>query len=290
LPYLFFGVYCFLFLLVIKSSKINVEGKLKMSESFNLWQGAFPGTQTTTPKITYYKPENNKSESAVIIFAGGAYTHRAYHEGEPYAKMLNSFGVSAFVVDYRTAPAHFPDQLLDARRAVRFVRKNAEKFGIKKDKIAVMGSSAGGHLAALVSTYKDKMSGEGTDETDRESPFPNAQILCYPVICSNEKISHSFSFKTLLCNKYSEREKYSPELICDDNTPPAFIWHTANDPAVNVENSLEYLSALTRCGVECELHVFPNGAHGLGLAENNPHVKKWPCLLHAWLSYVGFLE
>ena len=97
-----------------------------MNNTFKLWDVPAPGADTETPAITHYAPENQTSDAAAIIFPGGGYARRAPHEGEPYARLFNSRGMNAFVVDYRVAPAHFPDELLDARRAIRFVRANAE--------------------------------------------------------------------------------------------------------------------------------------------------------------------
>ena len=134
------------------------------------------------PYITYYPAENKKGDGAVIIFPGGGYAKRAPHEGKGYADYLTAQGISCFVLEYRVSPNRFPLPLLDARRAVRYVRANAEKYGIDPNKIAVMGSSAGGHLAAFVSTYLKPIDGEGADDLDTVDFRPNAQILCYPVI------------------------------------------------------------------------------------------------------------
>ena len=258
--------------------------------TYKLWENGAPGSDFEEPVIMYYKPFRKASDAAIVIFAGGAYLGRADHEGEGYAHVLNSYGISAFVVSYRVAPACFPDQLLDARRAVRFVRANAEKFGIDAGKVAVMGSSAGGHLAALVSTYRDSVDGEGVDEIDSIDYIPNAQILCYPVISSDERIFHERSFLSLLGNRYGEKEKFSPELIADKKSPKAFIWHTSDDAAVDVENSYRYASALHRVGVPCEVHVFPNGPHGLGTATERPHVAQWTGLLKNWLMYIEYIR
>jgi len=147
------------------------------------------------PTLEYYPAENKHASGTVIIFPGGGYARRAPHEGEGYAKFLNEQGMSCFVLQYRVAPTRFPYPLLDARRAVRYVRANAEKFGIDKDKIAVMGSSAGGHLAALISTYRGEIDGEGADELDNTDCLPNAHILCYPV---TDMDSHNGSYRNLL--------------------------------------------------------------------------------------------
>lgn len=260
-----------------------------MAEIFDLWEKNIPGTETEIPRITCYPPLQKATDAAVVIYPGGGYAMRADHEGEGYARMLNTFGITAFVVDYRVAPAHFPDELLDARRAVRFVRKNAEKFGIAKDKIAVMGSSAGGHLAALVSTYRGALDGENADKTDTEDYLPNAAILCYPVISSDESIAHIGSYRNFLGDRYGERAHYSPELIADEKTPQTFIWHTAADNAVHVENSYRYATTLCRLSVPCEMHIFPYGVHGIGICPDQPHAAQWTTLLRNWLTLIGFL-
>ena len=257
---------------------------------YPLYKNEIPGFPTEIPSIIHHAPAEKKSRAAVIIFPGGGYAHRAHHEGTGYAQFLAGIGVSAFVVNYRVTPAYFPVPLLDARRAVRFVRANAEAFGIDADKVLVMGSSAGGHLAALVSTYRAPIDGEGVDEIDALDPIPNAQVLCYPVISSDEAISHMGSYKYLLGDRYGERDAYSPERLVDKSTPPAFIWHTATDTGVNVENSYRYATALRRASVPCEMHIFPLGPHGLGLAPTIPHVAQWAGLFKNWLILLGFRD
>ena len=256
---------------------------------YPLWEGACPGTATETPTVTFYPPEEKQSDAAFVIFPGGGYHHRARHEGEGYAEFLNGFGITAFVVDYRVTPAHFPAPLLDARRAVRFVRANAEKFGIDPQKIAVMGSSAGGHLAALVSTYCERIEGEGADAIDEFDPIPNGQVLCYPVISSDETLGHTASYHNLLGDRYEERAAFSPELLVTTATPRAFIWHATPDAMVSVIHSYRYATALREAGVPCELHTFPVGTHGMGVAANDPHVAQWVELLRRWLMMSGFL-
>ncbi len=265
-------------------------------ETYSLWNGSYPGAQTEEPSITYYpavslpRASLQESRAAVLIFPGGGYTSRASHEGVGYAQLINTFGLSAFVVNYRVSPATFPDELLDARRAVRFVRANAEKFRIDKDKIAVMGSSAGGHLAALLCTYRKDLPGEGADDTDAEDYRPNLQILCYPVISSDETIGPSYSYRRLLGDdRYAERNAYSPDLLADQQTPPAFIWHTAADEGVNVINSYRMATRLRELSIPCEMHIFPYGPHGLGLAPKDAHVAQWTGLLRRFLHLFGYL-
>ena len=258
-------------------------------DTYLLWEGKAPGADTEVPTIDAYIPAEKKSRAAFVIFAGGAYAGRAPYEGGGYAEFLNEFGISAFVVNYRVSPATFPDPLLDARRGVRFVRANAEKFDIDPQKIAVIGSSAGGHLAAFVSTYRAPIDGEGVDAIDNENFLPNMQVLCYPVISSDEAVAHSYSYKKLLGDRYDDRASYSPELLVAADTPPAFIWHTAGDQAVNVENSYRYATALKKNGVPCEMHIFPYGVHGLGVAKDDPHVAQWIGLLKNYLKLYGYL-
>ena len=254
--------------------------------------------------IRYFPAKEKKSDAAIVIFAGGGYKSRAVHESDGYAEFFSSTGVDSFVVDYRVIPDHFPAQLLDARRGVRFVRYYAEKYGIDKEKIAVIGSSAGGHLAAFVSTYKEKVDGEGVDEIDEENAIPNAQILCYAVSsAADEEILNVGTFTNLMGDDFSPEnaKKFSPDLLADENTPQAFIWHTANDLSVNVIQSYAYASALRRKNVPVEMHIFPEGPHGLGLAKNNKwvgrcdekimsHVCRWADLLEEWLKYIGWLS
>ncbi len=248
-------------------------------KQFALWDESL-GTGVT---IEYYPPIQKSTDVAVVIFPGGGYRALAKHEGEGYAQLLNTFGITAFVVKYRIFPNHFPAPLLDARRAMRLVRFKAEEFGIDKNKVLAMGSSAGGHLTALLSTYCEDI-GEEKDELYQESYLPNGQILCYPVISSDESISHKGSFEKLLGDLYEKRKQYSPELLVNETTPPAFIWHTAEDGGVSCINSYRYAEALAMQKIPVELHIFPHGVHGLGLAPQFPHVAQWATLLRNWIE------
>lgn len=258
--------------------------------SYKMWEKT-PLAGEEEPVLEYYPAERKKTDAVAVIFPGGGYRRRAGHEGNGYAGYLNSIGMDAFVCEYRVHPDLFPAPLLDARRAVRFVRANAEKFDLSPDKIAVMGSSAGGHLAALVSTYFDPIDGEGIDETDNVNCKPNATILCYPVVHmpDEENIGHVDSYRALL-GEGADCAPYSPDLLVDDSTPSAFIWHVSEDSAVNVANSYKYAAALARHGIPHELHVFPYGVHGMGLALQSKHVAQWTGLLHGWFCEIGWLS
>lgn len=252
-----------------------------------------PENWSQNTEIRPFFPNIKKSDAVIIIFPGGGYRGRAKHEGDGYALFLAENGITAFVVDYRVAPDRFPMQLLDARRAIRFVRAHADEFGIDANKIGVMGSSAGGHLAALTATYRKNIDFENLDEIDTYDPYPNAQILCYPVICSpaDKNISHKGSYMNLIGNEDKEMEKeLDPILNVSKQTPRAFIWHTSSDEGVNVINSYKYATALRNNDVETEMHIFPCGAHGLGLATEMPHVAQWQMLLLNWLKYMQWLN
>lgn len=242
-------------------------------------------------ELTHYPAKEKKTTATVLILPGGGYAMHAEYEGAGYAEFLNELGMDAFVLIYRVQPNRFPLPLNDARRAVRYLRYNSEKFGIDPNRIAIMGSSAGGHLSALLSTYRQKVANEEFDAIDEENYLPNAQILCYPVInMTDETIRHNGSMKNLLGDEQLHLQpEVSPDLIADEKTPPAFIWHTAADGAVSVINSYRYATRLREVGVSVEMHIFPEGNHGLGIPrEKNPYVTRWADMLAEWLQFIGF--
>ena len=252
-----------------------------LAETFSLWD-----CENKIPTISYYKPEKKTSKWSVVIFAGGSYKYHAEHEGKDYAEFLNKNGITAFVVNYRLAPNRFPAQLEDARQAMRLVRENAEKFGVSKDKIAAMGSSAGGHLAALLSNYTEKLPGEG----DMEDFLPNAHILCYPVIRLTPDFGHPPSGENLFGEEYEKfAEKFCVDSLVSENTPPAFVWHVLTDTSVSVMNSISYVKAMHEKGRPVEFHIFPEGTHGMGLSDKYDlpyykNVAQWKSLFLNWLS------
>lgn len=225
----------------------------------------------------------------VIVFPGGGYGARAEHERTPIARWFNSLGVNSFVLDYRVAPYRHPVPLQDALRAIRIVRARAEEFGVNPSQIGVLGFSAGGHLAASAATLFDKGDAQAADPIDRLSSRPDAAILCYPVI-STGPYGHEGSMNNLL------GENPDPELlrllslessVTADN-PPTFLWHTSDDEAVPVENSLMFAAALRAKKVPFALHVYPHGRHGLGLAKDTPEVSSWTDQCALWLRGIGF--
>ena len=259
----------------------------------NLWKNT-PGECQSVPTVTPFVPQTQKGKGAVVILPGGSYRGLAQHEGPGYAEFFAAHGLCAFAVEYRVAPHRFPLELIDARRALRWVRSHAQEYGIDKDKIAIMGSSAGGHLAALCASYTAPLPYEDLDEIDREDSRPNAQILCYPVIVGpeNAEACHRGSYRNLIGenNNRAAEAALDPSRLANPQSPPAFLWHTDADQGVSVLNSYAYATALHRQGVPTELHVFPQGRHGLGLARELPHTAQWSGLLLNWLKDLGWLE
>lgn len=257
-----------------------------------LWRDGAPLAEGSgdedSPAITPYLVDGNNN-SAVIVLPGGGYGNRAAHEGEPIAQWLNTLGISAFVLRYRVAPYRYPCALLDAQRAIRTVRHRAEEWGIAADRIGILGFSAGGHLASNAGTSFDYGQADTQDEIDRVSCRPDFMILCYPVITMKDPFTHEGSRENLLGPGPDQAtiERMSSETQVTKETPPTFLWHTSDDGAVPVDNSLLFASALRSHGVLYDLHVFASGHHGLGMASDKPHVRQWTEACASWLDYNG---
>ena len=266
-----------------------------MSKEFiKLWDNGTPyydpalGQPETT--LTPYIAESpNGTRGCVIVFPGGGYTKHADHEGEPIAKMINEIGTHAFVLNYRVAPYRHPAELEDALRAVRWVRYHASEYGIDPNKIAVLGFSAGGHLAVSASEHFDYGREDG-DEIDKVSSRPDGAIYCYPVTTLEPPYAHEGSRINLLGKDAPEElvKRMSGPLSVREDMPPVFMWHTFVDTCVPVQNSLMMATALREKGIPVELHIFPDGHHGLGLATQLPHTAQWAGLLQNWLKYYNF--
>lgn len=244
------------------------------------------------PQYQVYLPDKAKANgAAAVIFPGGGYGMLASnHEGHDYAKWLNERGIAGIVVKYRVTgnPAlgyQFPVPFLDARRAIRTVRQNADKWGIDPNKIGVMGSSAGGHLASLCTTrFADTFPEETKDEIDLQDCRPDFSILIYPVISMDPTITHAGSRKNLLGDTpdVGATEKYSTAKAVTNHTPPVFLLTTADD-FVDCRNSLEFAIACKANEVPVSLHLFEKGGHGYGLGGKG-EVSIWPTLLENWLG------
>lgn len=222
---------------------------------------------------------------AVLILPGGGYHHLAgNYEGGDLARFFNSHGIAAFVLHYRVAPHRHPAPLEDAAAAMRTLRANAADYRIDPARIAVLGFSAGGHLAATLSNLHHTVSGEHPHVSAR----PDAAILCYPVITFGE-YRHDGSLRNLLGSDPDPalRDQLSMENAVTPDTPPTFLWHTVEDPAVPVENALLYAAACRRHNVPFALHIFPKGRHGLGMAPDLP-ARAWLPLAIDFLKERGF--
>ncbi|WP_066053616.1 alpha/beta hydrolase [Robertmurraya korlensis] len=242
-----------------------------------------------SPNIELFLLDGEGIHPVMIIAPGGGYSHRASHEGYPIAKWLNSIGISAIVLNYRVAPHKHPLPLSDVQRAIRLVRYQSSHWRIDPNRLGIVGFSAGGHLASASGTHFDSGNMEAEDPIERISSRPDVMVLCYPVITMGES-THAGSKQNLLGENPSDDliHLLSNELHINEQTPPAFLWHTADDASVDVENSFLFAKELRKNSVPFELHVFENGRHGLGLAEDHPEVKVWPRLCEKWLRKRGF--
>lgn len=246
-----------------------------------------------TVYLPAYFPDFGKQglRKAVVICPGGGYANVSLREGEPVALQLVAAGIPTFVLTYSVVPAQFPTALTQLAEAVAYVRENAAEWQIDPEKILVAGFSAGGHLAASLGTMWDSRLAElGYDSA---SIRPNGLILGYPVITSGE-YAHRGSFENLLGtdNRVAWSE-HSLENLVTMQVPPVFIWHTVADQAVPVENTLAFVQALQKVQVAYECHLYPNGPHGLSLANETtatdhnpsvPNIQSWLSLLLTWLE------
>jgi acetyl esterase/lipase len=244
------------------------------------------------PDIAVFFPaKKNSSGQAVIICPGGGYAYLSYNwEGTDVAKLLNAKGITAIVLKYRLPNAKSNitpnlSPLMDAKRALRIVRANADKWGIKKNNIGIMGFSAGGHLASTLATHFDDGDMTSKDSIEQQSSRPDFAVLVYPVISMDKKITHMGSHNNLIGENAdsSLTNLYSNELQVTKQTPPTFLIHATDDKAVPVENSLRFYEALKTNGVSVEMHIFPTGGHGFGLALGKGSLETWTDLLVTWM-------
>lgn len=273
--------------------------------TLNLWPGTPPGPATATgpehdttratdnliagkpllrigdvatPTITVYAaPAANNSGAAVVVFPGGGYQILAIDlEGTEVCDWLNSIGVNCVLLKYRVpATGPYPksaEALQDAQRAMGMVRAHAAEWKIDPKRIGVLGFSAGGHLAAALSTHFDKRLYNAVDAVDQQSCRPDFAIVIYPgYLAISEK---NFEF--------------NPDIPVTVSTPPTFLVQAEDDP-VHVENVTEYFKELKKAGVPAELHVYSKGGHGYGLRPTDLPVTHWPDLARKWLQTIGIL-
>ena len=243
------------------------------------------------PLLTPFTLDQATNAPAIIVCPGGGYQMRAEHEGAPIAEWLNTLGIAAFVLDYRVSPYRHPAPLNDAQRAIRTVRARATEHGVDPHRIGILGFSAGGHLAATAATQWDQGDTDDPDPIRQASSRPDLAVLCYAVISTIHAL-HMGSMRNLLGETptLEERRALSGELNVTPETPPSYIWHTADDPVVDVDNAYLFASALRRHGIPHALHVFPTGPHGLGLAADHPEANIWPELCASFLRQQEWID
>lgn len=264
-----------------------------------LWESAAPGALGERPQdiptLTIYRPDPAKRIAAsMLILPGGGYSGLAEHEGKGYADVFTAHGITCYVLKYRLGSSGYrhPAMLNDAARGLRMVRAFARREGRDPNRVGVIGSSAGGHLASTLATHFDAGKPGASDEFERESSRPDLAILCYPVI-SLVEFAHSGSRRNLLGENPPDDlvRHLSNELQVTPETPPCFLWHTVEDKSVPVENSLLFAAALRRAGVPFSLHIYEKGAHGLGFSgRGGKPAPPWADQLLYWFGEREFLQ
>lgn len=241
-------------------------------------QGSLHDTRLITYIQDHYEEVGIDRRPLVLICPGGAYAYTSAREGEALALQFLAMGCHAAVLKYSCAPAKYPVALTELAAAMALIREHTEEWHIEPEGVIVLGCSAGGHLAACMGTLWGESflaKAAGIAEKDQRLLRPDGMILCYPVITAGE-YAHRGSFENLLGEEEGKLERLEEEgsllsgLSLEEKvtaeTSPAFIWHTFTDEAVPVENSLLLVSALRRAGVSAEFHMYPEGGHGLSLA------------------------
>ncbi|WP_455190070.1 alpha/beta hydrolase [Eubacterium ramulus] len=240
----------------------------------------------------------NEKRPVILMCPGGGYEMTSDREAEPMAMQFLAMGYHVAILRYSVSPARYPVALQQVAESVLYLKNHAEEYHIDPEKIVLQGCSAGGHLAANYGIawnrpFLTKLMGV---ENDPERLRVAGLLLCYPVITSGEK-AHEESFRNLLGEQYEEKkEELSLENQVTPDTPPTFLWHTATDETVPVENSLYFFQACLQQGVSAELHIYPVGGHGLSLANeetcraNGIGVQKecqsWIGLAQTWLEEI----
>ena len=297
---IFFFLFVFLILWITNAQDLKIplwSGKAPYSlpcentEYTDSTDGIIRTRNIKNATLSFYFSDKTINCTSILICPGGGYSILAVgHEGEDIAKWLNSFGVTGIVLKYRLPDTSFVTNkqlvpVTDALEAVRLVRSKARHLGFDPGKIGIMGFSAGGHVASTVLTHYKK---ETVTNYPKVSARPDFGILVYPVISMTESITHNGSRNNLL-GPYPEVTTiryFSGEENVDNQTPPVFIVHTEDNQAVKIENSINFFEALRKKGVPAELHIYPYGGHGFGLAKGKPGISHWPELCKNWLKNV----
>lgn len=253
---------------------------------------AMERAKVTAYLLDWHEEGPVKKRPAVVICPGGGYHRLSPREGEPVAMEYLAMGYHVFVLRYTVAPGRFPQSLWELASLVAHIRDHSEEWNIDPQKVVVSGFSAGGHLAGSLGVFWNREFVYGPLGRKAEEIRPDGMILCYPVISSG-KYCHAGSFENLLGEEANEEEKrglVSLEKQAGPHTPRTFLWHTATDETVPVQNSLLFADALIKSGVNVEFHLFPSGGHGLSLAREDTS-KGQACLVEpgcqCWIRLAG---
>lgn len=280
-----------LLLLLLAFIPMTAASADRPTDPIRLWPGAAPGSlgeaDKDTPTLTPFWPEPTKSTgAAMIVLPGGGYRNLAPHEGAIYAQWLASQGIAAFVLKYRLATDGYkvPTIFLDVARAIRLVRSQAAVLGINPTRVGVIGSSAGGHLAAISVTQFDSGKADADDPIERVSSRPDLAILCYAFILFDLPDPVREDWFLGPTGTPEQKRFLSPRLNVRSDTPPCFIWQTYEDQKVVVDNALGFAVALREKKVPIDLHIYLKGQHGIGLGTKELDPKK----LHPWTRDAAF--
>jgi acetyl esterase/lipase len=275
-----------------RTARAPMDAAPQPQSTMLLWPGRAPGAggelDEDRPSLTVWLPPGAKAtRQAILICPGGGYGFLAVdHEGRQIAEWLVRRGIVAAMLRYRIAPRyHHPAPMQDVLRAMRAVRAHASEWHVDPARIGIWGFSAGGHLAATACTQFTPGDPASTDRIERVSARPDFAILCYPVISMRGPAAHAGSRENLLGKQPDPAlvARLSLETQVRKDTPPTFLFHTADDEAVPAENALLYYQALQQQGVPAELHLYEHGPHGVGLAQGDPALRHWPDRLADWL-------
>lgn len=303
---LFFIQFLILHFLLFMTSQLNAQ-----NEVIELWKNGVPNAilsddyeefhdekmdrigKVSNPTLTVFVPKNPNGTS-VVICPGGGYQFLAIDkEGYKTAEWFNSLGITAFVLKYRLPSDKIMKNkavgpLQDAQESVRFIRRNAKKWNLNPAKIGILGYSAGGHLAATLSTKYDEKVYQNNDSI---SAKPNYSLLIYPVISMTNEITHKGSRNNLLGKPAADEliEQFSTEKLINTETPPTFLVHAIDDKSVPVENSLQYFLALKKYNVISEMHLYQKGGHGFGLGKEGTSAF-WTSHCEKWLQLNQFIN
>ena len=288
---------------------LSISFAANAQQIINLYRGDIPNSKISYVKETYeqnagmfrnvinptleiFLPEKEKATgAAIIICPGGGYSVVVYQvEGIKTAKEFAKNGIAAFVLKYRipndsTMTDKKIGPLQDALQAIKIVRENSAKWEIDVNKVGIMGFSAGGHLASTAATHFDRTIVENEKGTNLRADF---QILVYPVISMNDKLTHKDSRKQLLGDNPSKEivDEFSNELQVTENTPPAYITHAGDDKVVDVDNCIVYYESLRRHNVPAEMHIYPKGNHGFVLRQST---EEWIMPVLRWMKNSKFI-